>query len=390
MKRFFVHNVTKKIQNDEVVKDWLEDLSPSARRTYLTTISEFCKISNQNPIDLLKIAKQEHKEDKASWERETIKWFKDYEQHSLDYDRSRNTYNGRLIIIKSFFNFHDIKLPEEKKKKRRKKIEKFKVKNKRPGLLREQIKEALDASKWVRLKAMALTQCSSGLSVTDLVNLTLEQYKKGLISIGEGRQICMIHLKEGRQKGEKEFYTFLSFEAVEEIGRYIQLERYKNATTPYLFTALYHDSGLTEGSFQVDLRRLNHKLGLKAKEKGLHRPITSHMFRKFFYTQLSNANMPYEIRKHLMGHVMPAKVDDSYYLDNPNKLTKKYIEYMPELLIFKYESVKITTTDEEVEKMKEERAQDRAEMQAMKEQNKQMEHDLKLVKTYLKQQEQDK
>lgn len=351
MKRFPVTETVKKIKDDKVVQDWLEYLSPNSQRMYLIVLAEFCKINNQTPIQLLKTAKQEDREDTPSWERQTITWFTHYENHSKHYNRSRETYKGRLITIKSFFSFHDVKIPDEKKKKRRKKLENFQVKNKRPGLTREQIRDALNASKWVRLKAMALTQCSSGLAVTDLINLKLKDYKKGLISIGENRQICMIHLKEGRQKGEKEFYTFLSFEAVEEIERYIQTERYKNATTPYLFTALYHDTGLTEGSMQIDLRRLNKKLGLQAKEKGLFRPITSHMFRKFFYTQLSNAGMPYEVRKHLMGHVMPSKVDDSYYLDNPGKLQEMYIQYMPELLIFKYESVNITTGDERLNEL---------------------------------------
>lgn len=348
MKRYSVQHTTQKIKDNEIVKDWLTDLSPGAKRTYLSTLAEFCQITNHTPIELLTIARQEKKEDRATWERETIQWFKKYDQHSIDYNRARETYKSRLIIIKSFFNFYEVQLPSEKKKKRRKTTKKFKVKNRRPGLTREQIQTTLKASKWSRLRAMILSQCSSGLAITDIIHLTLKEYKKGLISIGEDKYICQLFFEEGRQKGEKQFYTFLSFEAVTEIELYLRTERPKHYTTPYLFTALYHDAGLTEGAFQVELRRLNHKLGLKAREKGLHRPITSHMFRKWFYTQLSNAGMPYEVRKHLMGHVMPTKVDDSYYLDNPDELRDKYIEYMPELLISKYESVNITNMDDKL------------------------------------------
>lgn len=348
MKRYSVQHTTQKIKDNEIVKDWLTDLSPGAKRTYLSTLAEFCQITNHTPIELLTIARQEKKEDRATWERETIQWFKKYDQHSIDYNRARETYKSRLIIIKSFFNFYEVQLPSEKKKKRRKTTKKFKVKNRRPGLTREQIQTTLKASKWSRLRAMILSQCSSGLAITDIIHLTLKEYKKGLISIGEDKYICQLFFEEGRQKGEKQFYTFLSFEAVTEIELYLRTERPTHYTTPYLFTALYHDVGLTEGAFQVELRRLNHKLGLKAREKGLHRPITSHMFRKWFYTQLSNAGMPYEVRKHLMGHVMPTKVDDSYYLDNPDELRDKYIEYMPELLISKYESVNITNMDDKL------------------------------------------
>lgn len=57
------------------------------------------------------------------------------------------------------------------------------------------------------------------------------------------------------------------------------------------------------------------------------------MMRKFFNTQLINAGMPEEIRKHFMGHQYKDKVRDAYFLANPNKFREVYVKYMEELTI---------------------------------------------------------
>lgn len=50
--------------------------------------------------------------------------------------------------------------------------------------------------------------------------------------------------------------------------------------------------------------------------------------RKFFNTQLINAGMPEEIREHFMGHVISNKVQDAYFLADPQALMDVYLKYM--------------------------------------------------------------
>ena len=136
-----------------------------------------------------------------------------------------------------------------------------------------------------------------------------------------------------RQKTGREFSTFISFEAVESIKTYLKTERRGYTPDDFLFSNFYQNKQLTADLVQKDFRVLNERLNNKQKELGAYRVITSHMLRKFFNTQLTNANITYEIRKHMMGHVLPNKVDNSYYLENPDELFDAYLKHIGVLTI---------------------------------------------------------
>ena len=352
MKHYPSRDVALQIEHEQVIQEYLEDLSERAYLMYLLTLAEFCKLTQKTPIELLETAEKEQETRTPPRELSLRKWLKQYEELNHQLGRSGATYENRVSVIKGFFLENEIDVPKKRHGKRKKSKEKFKIKNKRKALTPADILEAVNNCTTRRQKAMILTQASSGLAIGDLIRLTLKDYENGLISIGESKQICMFHFKEGRQKTGIEFYTFISFEAVEAINNYLQYERKPHFKTPYLFTNVFEDRGVSEFAFQEDLRKLNKRLGHKHNKEGLFRPITSHMFRKFFNTRLANTEMGYEARKTMMGHVIPG-VDDNYYLSHPDDLRELYIKYMPALLIYEYESVNITTTEEIVKEQNE-------------------------------------
>jgi len=351
MKHYPSRDVALQIEHEQVIQDYLDDLSERAYLMYLLTLAEFCKLTQKTPIELLEIAETEQENRTPPRELSIRKWLKQYEELNHELGRSGATYENRVSVIKGFFLENEIDVPKKRHSKRKKSKEKFKIKNKRKALTRGDILEAVDNCRTRRQKAMILTQVSSGLAIADLIRLRLKDYEKGLTSIGEPgskQSICMFHFEEGRQKTGIEFYTFISFEAVDAIDDYLKHERKPHFKTPYLFTNVFEDRKVSEFAFQEDLRKLNKRLGHKHNVDGLFRPITSHMFRKFFNTQLANTEMSYEARKTMMGHVIPG-VDDNYYLQHPDDLKKLYVKYMPVLLVYKYESVNIVTTDEKVQ-----------------------------------------
>jgi len=351
MKHYPSRDVALQIEHEQVIQDYLDDLSERAYLMYLLTLAEFCKLTQKTPIELLEIAETEQENRTPPRELSIRKWLKQYEELNHELGRSGATYENRVSVIKGFFLENEIDVPKKRHSKRKKSKEKFKIKNKRKALTWGDILEAVDNCRTRRQKAMILTQVSSGLAIADLIRLRLEDYEKGLMSIGElddKRSICMFHFEEGRQKTGIEFYTFISFEATGAIDDYLEKERPSHFKTPYLFTNVFEDRRVSEFAFQEDLRKLNKRLGHKHNVDGLFRPITSHMFRKFFNTQLANTEMSYEARKTMMGHVIPG-VDDNYYLQHPDDLKKLYVKYMPVLLVYKYESVNIVTTDEKVQ-----------------------------------------
>jgi hypothetical protein len=74
----------------------------------------------------------------------------------------------------------------------------------------------LDVCKSFKFKAIILAQASSGLSIVDVVNLKIKDFKEGLIELDDIK-ICRLTLK--RNKTNVKFTTFLSDEAITAIDR---------------------------------------------------------------------------------------------------------------------------------------------------------------------------
>ena len=300
---------------------------------YIRALSEFCIIIGLPPNEMLDIAYTEQENHIPAWDSQVKGWFKKYNQHNLDINRSKLTRDSRTTIIKGFFHFYDLDTP--KSHTRRKKTDTLRVKNERPALTKELIKKALDAAKTIRIKAIMLTQASSGLAVADVVQLKIQDFYDGLIPITEdGKEICEIHRE--RAKTGTEFITFLSYEAVDAIKNYIETER-RFKDSPWLFqkhkmSDKNPDPQLSEFLVEIEYRTLNKWMKLEHDEPGSFRPITSHMLRKFFNTQLSNSGMGYEPRKHMMGHTITG-VDGSYYLKHDAELREMYLRYMDKITI---------------------------------------------------------
>ena len=149
----------------------------------------------------------------------------------------------------------------------------------------------------------------------------------------------MLHLV--RQKTNKEFTTFFSEEAVISIEKYLELERINPNPDEALFSSYKKiGSHMKTTSLQMSYRYLNNYLGWEQEDRGRFRKATSHMMRKYFNTQLINAGMPEEIREHMMGHVISNKVQDAYFLADPQELLKVYLKYMDSVTI---EKVKVSS-----------------------------------------------
>jgi integrase len=188
----------------------------------------------------------------------------------------------------------------------------------------------LDVCKSFKFKAIILAQAFSGLSIVDVVNLKIKDFKEGLIELNDIK-ICRLTLE--RNKTNVKFTTFLSDESITAIDKYLEFERIDPKPEEALFSS-YKDGGrhMTTSAIQESYRILNRFPGWKS-EKGKFSKATSHMMRKFFNTQLINAGMPEEIREHMMGHTLKDKVREAYFLADPVELQKVYLEYMEHVTI---------------------------------------------------------
>ena len=225
------------------------------------------------------------------------------------------TVRTRLVGVKSFYQSFYIELPRLKRIGKAKPL----PKNVRDIPTKEDIREVLKYCD-VLERAIIFIGCSSGLGAAEIINLRIDDFKKGYDSV---TQITTLKLR--REKEEVDFFTFLTPEASRAVLDYLtyrernQFE--KQAITRldgFLFVqrkipAAYQDLSeelnmklsqeqrdeswlKRERIRQIDNGTLMHmfqRLSKKAQKqspKGQWNLIRSHNMRKFFSSTIKNAN----------------------------------------------------------------------------------------------------
>ncbi len=328
-------DTVNKINGLEVVKSWLQDLSPNSKINYLEALSEFCKINEITPEEILDIIHQEEEERKPTWQRSINKWFEAYDEHCRKLKRRKGTRDTRRTIVNAFIGFYG--LPQYTQRGGRRKIVGLRDSNQRENLTKEDIQSLLHVCKSFKMRAMILAQASSGLASIDILSLKVKDFQEGLDKVFDDniekyRRVCCLNLE--RKKTRVIFTTFFSEETVKAIEKYIEIERTDIKPEDALFSS-YKSGGkhMSTIALQEQYRRLNEYLGWQQGEKGEFRKATSHMMRKFFNTQLINAGMPEEIREHFMGHKFKDRVRDAYFLADEDSLKKVYLQYMEHVTV---------------------------------------------------------
>ena len=187
------------------------------------------------------------------------------------------------------------------------------------------------------MKAYLLLAVSTGCARKELLNFTIQDYKKW-----EHDQVPIIYLT--RQKTNKYYYTFTTPEAIREIGNYLKT---RDDDDPRLFN-------ISERQLGRQFKKLNDKLGLGRINDRL--VLRTHMLRKFHASQLHSGDYPLSLDEidSLQGRSKNT-VRESYYFDNPEDLRKKYIRNIDQVTILD-EVHTITVDSPEVMELKEKAA----------------------------------
>jgi len=198
------------------------------------------------------------------------------------------------------------------------------------------IKEAYQIAKPI-MKAYLLLAVSTGCARKELLNFTIQDYKKW-----EHDQVPIIYLT--RQKTNKYYYTFTTPEAIREIGNYLKT---RDDDDPRLFN-------ISERQLGRQFKKLNDKLGLGRLNDRL--VLRTHMLRKFHASQLHSGKYPLSLDEidSLQGRSKNI-IRESYYFDNPYDLRKKYIRNIDQVTILD-EVHTITVDSPEVMELKEKAA----------------------------------
>ena len=207
------------------------------------------------------------------------------------------------------------------------------------------------------MRAVILFIVSTGCARIELLNMNVEdfiqatsEYHQGTMDVYEslnmmiGRKDIVPTWKIIRQKTGKSYYTFSTPESTDALISYL-LTRENLTLEDRLFK-------VEANYLNVKFIRLNDELGLG--KKGHHNRFRMHMLRKYHASQLHNGENGLSLEEidSLQGR-SKQKIHETYFLDNPSDLKKKYVESMYKVMInWDYDTVKVDS--EEVKKLREE------------------------------------
>ena len=283
---------------------------------------------------------------------------------------SKNTIRKQVTAIKTIYRHYEIEIPN---------IPKFNEKHMKdyepiyyddlPS--KELIQQALKLCK-PNMRAVTLFIVSSGCSREETLGLSIQDF---ITATEEYHNSTNIHdvleelkhqdnivpiFKLKRKKTSKHYYTFCSPEAVDAIIYY--LESRTDLLTPEKKLFKFNKS-----YFQKKFIEINEMLG--GHKKGAYGIFRSHMLRKFHASNLARGENGLTVEEidSLQGR-SKNKVHNSYFLDDPQELRKKYIANIDKVLI-NYDSKEISFESPEVHEL-------RMEAERLKEENKRIKNEI--------------
>jgi len=232
-------------------------------------------------------------------------------------------------------------------------------------LEKDNIKQILKHAN-IRNRAIILTMTSSGLAQSDVLNLRIKDFKRG---IDEKTNITTLELR--RIKTQCNFITFLSPEATKAILEYLEyrnrVPKDKNQSLliahekrrirsddnylfckhdvpgRYLQTLNEKDRRLNAQGLMDMFRELAKKTGLDT-DKWVWQMVRAHNLRKFFNSALLNNGADIFFTDYLMGHKID-QVHEAYFKADPKKLKDRYMRYLPYIALTDTETYILETEE---------------------------------------------
>lgn len=393
----------REMYNEETVKKYLRKKQGRNERyldNVLITLKDFCNFTGKSPTEIYEIHRQDlrnHAEEFDMWLNDALD---DYVAHLIDNGKGHWTIKNYLTRIKSFLRAFKLKrMPDTEIPK---------------DYLGEDFKYALDVDDIrkaiphcsITYKTYIITQAQTGLSVSDVVLLDVQDFVSAVSKKGEDLTVqqAIYRAKTDniigcfdlrRQKTKQQFYTFAGPETLRNIAFLLEdrKEEYLQPDMPIFIKEMYRltpqdklkeknpeNLRLSDKAVLNYFQRLNHdkkifeRIEVDGKERNY---FTTHKLRKWFANQLKNeASIGRDDVKFLMGQ-KTGDVIERY--TNPNHYTNlknNYRKALPHLAITEevvmeenLEAIEGLQKEnqslkEELKQQKEEHQREMAEMQA--------------------------
>jgi integrase len=357
-----IREINMNMNNKDYAREYVETrgLSETTLQKITLILEHYSTYQNKTIHELLQEA--DHEEDQGiRWKRRTLKTRLTQYMNYLKKEMLLSSAKTYLNTIHSFYLHHEIEIGT---------LPKWNLKNanipepitSKDMLTKHIIREALKTANNT-LRPIILLEASSGMTRSDVLNLTIGQFIEATEPyhntnnipeaiekmLTQDNIIPAFHLR--RSKTNKYFITFCSPEATMEICKYLRLRNKRNKK--------YHRPLLTDvdklfkihkGTYIDKFNEINNSLN--CGKSGTYNQFRGHMLRKFHATQLEKYGMSRALVNVLQGKSNNA-VDDVYFLEDEQTLREEYIKALEGVLI--YTDVKeITKYSIEYQKLEEE------------------------------------
>ena len=304
------------------------NIQPKTKETYLQTIDHYTELFNQSFTLLTQSYYKE--EEMIVWKKRTLK------QHLITYrnylyntflPNTAKIYFGKMLTILRHMELELGQLPKLNNKNN----------NELPPITHEDLptKKEIENAYAIAcpvMKAVILFISSSGCARRECLNLTVEDYleandikitvkpvKSLLLKVDNSYIPCF---KIKRQKTNKFYFTYCSPQANQEILEYL-INRENLTLDSQLF-----DLNLYYWNKYFD--EINNQLEMGTARK--FNRFRSHMLRKYHASTLYNNGMSITDIDDLQGRSKDS-THQSYFMEDPKLLKKKYVEHMDCLLL---------------------------------------------------------
>ena len=283
-------------------------------------------------------------------ERTIRSYFTEFREYLEKKELAPLTVKSRMTSVSSFYKSNNIDLPVVPRS-----INKAKPQKKRRTIpTKEDLQYVLSFCDPLE-RAIMLVGVSSGLAINEISSLTVGDFLDGY---DEKTGVTTFNLI--RKKVNYEFTTFLSREASAAVMSYLDWRGREGINSEHLMKQrvttkdgyLFISRAVPDNYIKIKKEKDREKLRQLGTQSimGIYRRLSeeacrsapcgewnvirSHNMRRFFNSQLLNANAPLFFVDFCMGHTLDA-VHDAYFRVKPDELKKTYLQYEPYITIQK-------------------------------------------------------
>jgi len=304
-------NISMNIEDDPKFRQYVDqrNLKINSVKKYAVDFRIYTKVTGLTLTELINDAREDQKKTEYEDERRVATYLLDYKKHLKDIGRGDYSIKNAIISVKGFYNHFNIETPKMS----------ISAVPSTYYLSVDELPKHKDVKSIlkhcdIRFKALVTHLATSGMSISDTLDLKLYDFFKAvnyhgnnvnslndLYQLHENDKTLIPVWKSKRTKNENPYVTFTTPEAV---GRLIDYLKYSTpeTTDSYLFRRYDEDGKLGYSTVAKKFTTLNKKAKMDDKRLGYYRFITAKSLRTYFAITLEQCKVPDQHIRRMMGH----------------------------------------------------------------------------------------